>query len=140
MLTQNNFEVGSDDRNEEQSDTFWTTRQKKFIGLSIFIFWLIIASGIVCYIKFYEEEIRNTEFDSQHLDSDEVCKNLIKEELAKCIERVQIVNSLKDLEAKVKSLQKYKFLNRVPTVYTVYNIPSLFIDRSGSLLGTKPTF
>ena len=118
MLTQNNFEVGSD-RNEEQSDTFWTTRQKKFIGLSIFIFWLIIASGIVCYIKFYEEEIRNTEFDSQRLDSDEVCKNLIKEELAKCIERVQIVNSLRDSIAKVKLLQKYKFLNRVPTVYTV---------------------
>ena len=102
MLTENNFEVASNDRNEEQSDTNWTTREKKFIGLSILIFWLIITSGIVCYIKFCEEEIQNTEFDSQRLDSDEVCKNLIKEELAKCIERVAIVNSLRDLEAKVK--------------------------------------
>ena len=102
MLTENNCEVASNDRNEEQSDTNWTTREKKFIGLSILIFWLIITSGIVCYIKFCEEEIQNTEFDSQRLDSDEVCKKLIKEELAKCIERVAIVNSLRDLEAKVK--------------------------------------
>jgi len=102
MLTQNNFEVASNDRNEEQSDTYLTTREKKFIGLSIFIFWLIVAGGIVCYIKFCDEEIQNTEFDSQRLDSDEVCKNLVKEELAKCIERVAIVNSLRDLEAKVK--------------------------------------
>ena len=96
--------MNDNDRNKEQSDRYWTTREKKFIGLSILIFWLIIASGIVCYIKFYEEEIRNSaeEFDSQRLNSDEVCKNLIKEELTKCIERVAIVNSLRDLEAKVK--------------------------------------
>ena len=109
MLTRTNVQIVSNERNIENSNTEWTTGEKKFIGLSILIFWLIIASGIVCYIKFCEEEIQNTEFDSQRLDSDEVCKNLIKEELAKCIERVAIVNSLTDLEAKVKWLKKYKF-------------------------------
>ena len=107
MLTRTNAEIVSNDRNIEQSNTEWTTREKKFIGLSILIFWLVIVSGIVCYITFCEEEIQHMAFNNERLNGTEVCQNLIKEDLAVCIERVEIANRLRDWKVTVQHLQKF---------------------------------
>ena len=81
MLTRTNVQIVSNERNIENSNTEWTTREKKFIGLSILIFWLVIVSGIVCYITFYEEEM--------------------------CIERVAIATGLDDYANRLQATVKY---------------------------------
>ena len=90
MLTRTNVEIVSNERNIENSNTEWTTTEKKLIGLSILIFWLVIVSGIVCYITFYEEEMS--------------------------IERVAIANGLDDYanrsQATVKYIQKISSLTK----------------------------
>ena len=81
MLTRTNVQIVSNERNIENSNTEWTTREKKFIGLSILIFWLVIVSGIVCYIEFYEE--------------------------GTCIEREAIANGLEDYANRLQATVKY---------------------------------
>ena len=81
MLTRTNVEIVSNERNIENSNTEWTTREKKFIGLIILIFWFVIVVGIVCYITFYEEEM--------------------------CIEPVAIANGLDDYANRLQATVKY---------------------------------
>ena len=101
MIVQNNVTVVVNERNQEQRNSKWSEREKILIGFSFLIYWCLIGIAIMCYIKFHPPvDLPETEIDNELglLNSSKVCPNRTRE----CIERVAIVNSLTDLEAKVK--------------------------------------